>query len=194
MHSFTSEERDASPASAGGGATGRRPRFRYGAEKLTEVAEPTLPAFGTDALKGGDAVDAGASVSTGPAGAVVNICKSQRGEDALRSFRAKTRGRRGAASRRGLRPKAARTFVTVGAAEAGVTRAGEVAAGLADAASPRAADVGRDAAHPGRVVGRHGNGAAVDGCEKTRSDRSAKTEDRGGGGGYLGRGHSGSSL
>lgn len=65
---------------------------------------------------------------------------------------------------------AERTFVTVDPAEAWITGAGEVAAGLADAASPRAADVGGDLPHSGRVVGRHGNGAAVDGCERTRSD------------------------
>lgn len=65
---------------------------------------------------------------------------------------------------------AERTFVTVDAAEAGITRAGEVAPLLADAAPPRAAHVGGDLPHPGRVVGRHGNSAAVDGCETRRSD------------------------
>lgn len=60
--------------------------------------------------------------------------------------------------------------MTVDPAEAWITGAGEVAAALADAASPRATDVGGDLPHSGRVVGRHGNGAAVDGCERTRSD------------------------
>lgn len=60
-----------------------------------------------------------------------------------------------------------RTFVTVDPTEAWLTHAAEVAAGLADAAPPQAADVRGDAAHAGRVVGRHGNRAAVDGCGTT---------------------------
>lgn len=76
------------------------------------------------------------------------------------------------------RGRAGRTFVTVDAAEAWLTRAAEVAAGLADAASPRAADVGGDAPHSGRVVGRHGNSAAVNGCETTRSDFIGEEDGR----------------
>lgn len=38
------------------------------------MAEAALPAFGTDALKGVHAVDAGPSVPTGATDAVVNIC------------------------------------------------------------------------------------------------------------------------
>lgn len=41
--------------------------------ELTEVTESTLPAVGTDALKGVHAIDAGASTPTGAADAVVNI-------------------------------------------------------------------------------------------------------------------------
>jgi hypothetical protein len=60
--------------------------------------------------------------------------------------------------------KDAHTFVAIGAAEAGVTEAGEVAAGLADTASPGATHVGRDvtkATLARGVIGRHDNGAAV---------------------------------
>lgn len=95
---------------------------------------------------------------------------------------------------------AERTFVTVDAAEAGITRAGEVAPLLADAAPPRAAHVGGDLPHPGRVVGRHGNSAAVDGCETRRSDfigwedGPGPLEAWGWGGAHLGRGRCGSSL
>lgn len=57
-----------------------------------------------------------------------------------------------------------RTFVAIGAAEAGVTGAGEVAAGLADSASPGATHIGRDVTNTTLargVVRRHDNGAAV---------------------------------
>lgn len=94
--------------------------------------------------------------------------------------------------------------MAVDAAEAWVTRTGEVSAGLADAAPPRAAHVGGDVLHSGRVVGRHGNGAAVDGCETTKSDfigrgngltlRPSEDSVCVWGGGHLGRGDSGSSL
>lgn len=42
-------------------------------EELTEVAQSTLPAVWTDALKGVQSVDAGPSVSTGVADAVINV-------------------------------------------------------------------------------------------------------------------------
>lgn len=54
--------------------------------------------------------------------------------------------------------------MTVDAAEAWIARTGKVAAALADAAPAWAADVGGDVPHSGRVVGRHGNSAAVDRC------------------------------
>lgn len=44
-----------------------------GGEGLTEVTESTLPAIRTEALKGVHSVNAGPSVSTGVADAVVNI-------------------------------------------------------------------------------------------------------------------------
>lgn len=44
-----------------------------GAEGLTEVAESTLPAVRTEALEGVHSIDAGPSVSTGVADAVVDI-------------------------------------------------------------------------------------------------------------------------
>jgi len=43
------------------------------AEELTEVAELTLPAIRTEALKGVHPVNAGPSVSAGVADAVINI-------------------------------------------------------------------------------------------------------------------------
>lgn len=89
--------------------------------------------------------------------------------------------------------------MTVDAAETWVARAGEVAAGLADAVPPRAAHVGGDVPHSGRVVGRHGNGAAVDGCETTKSDFIGREDGRAlkppeDSGGHLGRGRCGSPL
>lgn len=45
-----------------------------GGGELTVVAESTLPAVRTDALKGVHPIDAGPSICTGAADAVVNIC------------------------------------------------------------------------------------------------------------------------
>lgn len=56
--------------------------------------------------------------------------------------------------------------MTVDAAEARVAGAAEVAIRQADAAPPRATDVGGDAAHFGGVVARHHDGAAVDHCNR----------------------------
>ncbi len=42
-------------------------------EELTEVAESTLPAVRTEALKGVHAIDAGASIFTGVVNAVVDV-------------------------------------------------------------------------------------------------------------------------
>lgn len=105
----------------------------------------------------------------------------------------------------GCRGGAEPTFVAVDAAEAWIARTGEVSAGLADAAPPRAAHVRGDVPHSGRVVGRHGNGAAVDGCETTKSHFISRGDGLAlrpsensvcvfGGGCHLGRGGSGSSL
>lgn len=55
--------------------------------------------------------------------------------------------------------------MTVGAAEARVAHAAEVAVRQADAAPPRAADIGGDVAHFRRVVARHRDRAAVDHCK-----------------------------
>lgn len=54
--------------------------------------------------------------------------------------------------------------MAVDAAEPRVAGAAEVPGGLAEAAPPRAAHVGRDVPHAGRVVGRHGDRAAVNDC------------------------------
>lgn len=42
-------------------------------QELTDVAQSALPAVGTDALVGVESVDAGPSVATGVAGAVVDV-------------------------------------------------------------------------------------------------------------------------
>ena len=49
-----------------------------GADRLTEVAESTLPAVRTEALEGVHTIDAGPSVSTRVVDAVVYIWKSNR--------------------------------------------------------------------------------------------------------------------
>lgn len=155
-------------------------------EELTEVAEAPLPAAGAHALEGVHAVDAGAPVPAGVTDAVVDICKESRTDHINLPLIPETgifRKTKGA--------ERERTFVAVEAAEAGVAHAGEVGAGLADAASPRAADVGGDAPHSGRVVGRHGNSAAVDRCGTTRSDFSGWKGSLGPDGGGGVRGHLG---
>lgn len=54
------------------------------------------------------------------------------------------------------------TLVAVGSGEAGLTRAGEVAAGLADASAMRTTNIRTDLSHtPIRAVTRHGNRTAV---------------------------------
>ena len=58
------------------------------------------------------------------------------------------------------------TLVTVGAHEARITEAGEVARRLAPACAPGPAHIGGDVPHLRRVVGRHGDGAAVNRCKK----------------------------
>lgn len=141
--------------------SGRRAMGATGAGPLTEVAEPPLPALGADALEGDQPVDAGPSVPAGGADAVVDVC--QRAEGVFTP---------GYYSNSGPPPpplKLKPTFVAVDAAEARLAHAGEVSAGPAEAAAPRAAHVGRDAPHSGRVVGRHGDGAAVDGCETRKA-------------------------
>lgn len=127
---------------------------KRGGRKLTEVAELPLPAVGTDALKPVHAVDAGASVSTRAAGAVVDVWKRQRC--------ARCERQRGTCA---LRRSGGRTLVTVGAREPWIADTREVARWLADAASPSTAHVGGDVTHLGRVVGCYGNSAAVNDCE-----------------------------
>lgn len=130
---------------------------------LTGMAGLALPVVGTLAVEVVHQVHAAPAVLTGVVSALVDIEVAELplpavGTETLEGVHAVNAG---PSIFTGVTDAVIDVLMTVDAAEALVTDAGEVSRWLADATSSRTADVGGDVPHAGRVIGRYSNGAAV---------------------------------